>query len=739
MNELTGRSFLERIAELVIAWQALSRTSARLTRIQCLEVDMASRQLLFPFTSLWRRCCKLNGIWVSKADHCENCTGIVRRISMLGSDIAYVFVSRITELVDVNNIDTRMLQASATASMSQITLLEQTAYYRTDTLAEIVSSLVLHYDDCPRLSLSFKFFKSVLLAITIASRSFAAPWLNSSNIVTPQIRDTGMDIESFYPESTFETFGDGIDHPMSKRDDFDLEAAAKAFIQSRLNVDSDTVAFRSGFSSDVAKHAFIKQQINGIPIANAVANVAFNNDKVVSFGSSFVKPTSIPSITPSISVDDAISKAESALSGKFNDHPPTIEFIAKQDGSVALAHVVQVQNNDVGVWFEAFVDAHTGDIVHITNFVAKAAYLAIPITNANPFGGFQVLNNPQDYSASPYGWHNTGTGETFDTSGNNAIAYKGIQSSTAIQSSSYQNFTYVQDPNQDPTVAVNLNAAITNAFYVTNTLHDISYKYGFTEAAFNFQNNNFDRGGARNDRVLIAVQNPAFFATPPDGQSGYMQLLLWTYTQPSRDVSFENDIVTHEFTHGISNRLIGGGTGQCLQIAEALGLGEGWSDAMAEWTSHTSAAVPDYVIGAYVTNNPAGIRRYPYSTSATTNPLRYSSLQLSTEPHAIGEVWANMLHNVYARLVAVNGFSQDAHTNPTSAGGNTVFLHLFIDSMSLMPCNPTFLAARNTWIQADINRYGGRNYCLLWNAFASRGLGLYAANHQDDFTVPLGC
>ena len=30
----------------------------------------------------------------------------------------------------------------------------------------------------------------------------------------------------------------------------------------------------------------------------------------------------------------------------------------------------------------------------------------------------------------------------------------------------------------------------------------------------------------------------------------------------------------------------------------------------------------------------------------------------------IGEVWANMLHNVYAQLVAVHGFSAIAKTNP---------------------------------------------------------------------------
>ena len=47
----------------------------------------------------------------------------------------------------------------------------------------------------------------------------------------------------------------------------------------------------------------------------------------------------------------------------------------------------------------------------------------------------------------------------------------------------------------------------------------------------------------------------------------------------------ENDIVIHEMTHGITNRMTGGGTGRCLQTTEAGGMGEGWSDAMAEYVS----------------------------------------------------------------------------------------------------------------------------------------------------------
>ena len=55
----------------------------------------------------------------------------------------------------------------------------------------------------------------------------------------------------------------------------------------------------------------------------------------------------------------------------------------------------------------------------------------------------------------------------------------------------------------------------------------------------------------------------------------------------------------------------------------------------------------------------------------------------------IGEVWANILHNVYAALVGKYGFSATAKTNPDGTEGNIVYLHLFIDALKLQPCNPT--------------------------------------------------
>ncbi|KAI0641703.1 Fungalysin metallopeptidase-domain-containing protein [Trametes meyenii] len=599
------------------------------------------------------------------------------------------------------------------------------------------------------MKLSSNFFKLVVLAVMCASGVSAAPFSGSLRHTSVQVRGINPDltIESFHPESSFETFGvDGIDHPVSTRADFDVKDAAVSFIQSRLNVPPETVVVKASSSNDVAHHAFVNQQINGVPVANAVANVAFNSaKKVVSFGSSFVKPKSIPSTTPSVSLETAIAKAESALSGKFNEHPATLEFVAKKDGSLALTHVVQIQNDDTGTWFEAFVDAHSGELVQLTDFVAKASYRVLPITKETLLEGFEVLTDPQNIAASPNGWHSIdGVTTTTDTSGNNVITFKGPQTNTTQQTSSVDNFIFVQNPNVSPEVPVNVDAARTNTFYIVNTVHDISYLYGFNEGNFNFQNNNFGRGGNGNDRVTVSAQdasdtNNADFATPPDGQSGRMRMFLFTSTNPERDGALENDIIVHENTHGITNRMTGGGTGRCLQTLEASGLGEGWSDAFAEWTEQKNATIVDYIVGQYVTNNPAGIRSHPYSTNPNVNPLRYSSLLLLFEAHAIGEVWANMLHNVYAALVGAHGFSDTAHTDPTTTGGNTAFLHLFLDALLLQPCNPTFPNARDAWIQADANRFGGANFCTLWRAFASRGLGVNAVLHLDDTTVPARC
>lgn len=51
-----------------------------------------------------------------------------------------------------------------------------------------------------------------------------------------------------------------------------------------------------------------------------------------------------------------------------------------------------------------------------------------------------------------------------------------------------------------------------------------------------------------------------------------MRMFLWTLTNPFRDGALENDIVVHENTHGITNRLTGGGTAAYVHCSQGPAL-----------------------------------------------------------------------------------------------------------------------------------------------------------------------
>src|SRR5262249_26111991 len=147
------------------------------------------------------------------------------------------------------------------------------------------------------------------------------------------------------------------------------------------------------------------------------------------------------------------------------------------------------------------------------------------------------------------------------------------------QGSPFRVFDFPMDLTQSPTTYT--NAAVVQLFYWNNWMHDKLYELGFTEAAGNFQNNNFGRGGAGNDAVQADAQdggggNNANFSTPPDVSPGPMQMYLFTSPNPARDGDFDAEVVLHEYTHGLSNRRVGGGVG--ISALQTGGMGEGWSD-----------------------------------------------------------------------------------------------------------------------------------------------------------------
>ncbi|KAJ7697311.1 hypothetical protein B0H14DRAFT_3905024 [Mycena olivaceomarginata] len=74
------------------------------------------------------------------------------------------------------------------------------------------------------------------------------------------------------------------------------------------------------------------------------------------------------------------------------------------------------------------------------------------------------------------------------TAGNNTISFKGAQIAVTTQSAPGLEVlvNYPQNAATAPTTTANVDGAKVNAFYILNTIHVLSYRYGFTEAAFYF-------------------------------------------------------------------------------------------------------------------------------------------------------------------------------------------------------------------------------------------------------------
>ena len=135
----------------------------------------------------------------------------------------------------------------------------------------------------------------------------------------------------------------------------------------------------------------------------------------------------VASEKPTIDIKSVISKAEQAFNGKYNGCPAAVHYLARPDGSATLVHAIQIQNEEVNK-YEVYVDAHSGEILSATDFVAEASvrfflfeeasglivygimqYTVLPVTERTLTEGLETLTDPQDTLASSLGWHNTST------------------------------------------------------------------------------------------------------------------------------------------------------------------------------------------------------------------------------------------------------------------------------------------------------------------------------------------
>lgn len=484
--------------------------------------------------------------------------------------------------------------------------------------------------------------------------------------------------------------------------------------------------------------------------------------------------------------EDEVVLSDGGIS--LQEIPAKLVYQPLENGEVHLAWDLQIYETSAQNYWNVQVDAASGTLLEQVNWVTHDNWgpIAQPAQNNTPLiaddqpveakidndaplnapqyeyrvyaapvetpnhGSRTIESNPSDPFASPFGWHDRDGIEGADsnhTVGNNVDAYQDTNNSNSPTGGDDARANggpdLVFDSPIDLEQAPNSyqDATITNLFYWNNIIHDIFYQYGFDEASGNFQENNYGKGGLASDGVNAEAQdgggmNNANFATLPDGSNPRMQMYLWSQTSPQRDGDFDNGIIMHEYGHGISNRLTGGPNNtSCLWNAEQGG--EGWSDWFALMMTMQAGAqgsdgrgIGTYVLGQLPDGR--GIRPAPYSTDMEINNYTYGDIGGQRIPHGVGFIWGTMLWEVNWALIDQYGWDADLYNG---TGGNNIALQLVMDGLKLQPCSPGFVDARDAILLADMNNNDGVNQCVIWEAFAKRGLGFSAEQGSSYSTV----
>ena len=395
---------------------------------------------------------------------------------------------------------------------------------------------------------------------------------------------------------------------------------------------------------------------------------------------------------------------------------------------------------------------------------------------------------------------------SFTTIGNNAIAGEawvtpltpGPLQQRPVSLDREYSFPWTNAWNQSRCATTNLvpggndiDAAVTSLFASHNRMHDWSYFLGFTEEAYNMQQNNFGNNPgplAENDPEFGQVQSGALLpveagvsrdnanqVTLNDGVPGITNMYLWQpiaggFYAPCVDGDYDMAVIGHEYTHAISNRMAGG-PDSSLSGTQARAMGESWSDLAAMEYLNEFNLVPTngesrYVVGAYATgNSQRGIRNFNMSTS----PLNFSDVGYDfvcnaplvapeiegtcpdgrTQVHADGEIWSATNFALRQALVAKyknsNPATNTARQKACAEGtyqanqcpGNRRWAQIMFDAWLLMPASVSMLDARDAYLAADMMRFGGANQATMWKVFAQRGMGMNASSADASAVDPV--
>lgn len=535
--------------------------------------------------------------------------------------------------------------------------------------------------------------------------------------------------------------------------------------------------YQTTSSGSVAVH--LQQRYKGIPIFQASETVRFEPGGAIreTVGSSITIPDEVP-VSSALTVEQAVLKAaqhvavpdadeqgakdqfgeplklarvnlagwEPKVSAAFAEKPERLTVLLagpfgdqikarlvwfSLDGALRLTWEVILTMPEFHGQYRTLVDAQTGEILFCRQLVhsVRGRGNVFRVDGGNPR---QITDFPRPLAdhglplpaGLPVGFPDDWV-ETDRTVGNSAFAHLGVSGPSGA--GTIQNGALVFDP----TNATGDDQKVLNIFYFNCVMHDFFYLLGFRERDGNFQRDNLGRGGVSSDGVdARAHSGPVFgtanMGTPVDGSSPVMNMGLVSST--NRHTAFDSSVVFHEFTHGVSNRLVGGpANDRALEAIQSAGMGEGWSDYIACSINNST------VVGNWVVNNSGGIRQFPYNSNF---PDHFGNLGTGRydEVHNIGEIWCATLMEMNRNI------------------GKVLGLQLVVDGFKLTAANPSFLDVRDAILRAlDDKRAAGQltqaqfdtAHNGAWAVFAKFGMGPNARSNGAtlagivaDFNVP---
>jgi extracellular elastinolytic metalloproteinase len=559
------------------------------------------------------------------------------------------------------------------------------------------------------------------------------------------------------------------------------------------DADLQTLRLRKDYKDIIGSHHISWEQwVNGVPLfANGIIGHVTKRGELVSIQGSPVPGlgglAAARSGGTSVSADGARTVAAKDVGGKAKtttaktaasvkrwangDYAKPVWFYTanglrkgwatytQAGGTLNYAHVIDAQTGGVlyrrplsqdangdGLVQDNYPGAPRGGTQKKVNFF-RAGFLqpgAKSLTEGTSVYAFADIND--DNAANP--------GETVEVPGVPNAEYKLVPFTGDPGCSAA--FVCTWDPDTPNSWRTNLNQDVTNGFYLASNFHAHLKKspIGFNAAAGNFEAkggdpvrlNAIDGANTANGLPDGGHIDNANMNTPPDGQSPTMQMYLFHFpgddTDPFIPSSSSNDasILYHEYTHGLSNRLVVDASGNStLNSPQAGGMGEGWSDFYAmdylvgkgfEKNTRRDGEVIEgkYVIGGGLFRNEAMDCRVG-STHAncvapdgTQGGYTYGDTAnlagRGMEVHDVGEFWAQALWDVRERL------------------GSEKAMMLTTRAMELSPADPSILDMRNAILQADMVAFRGEHVNDLWRIFAARGMGWFAGSVDAADTRP---